>query len=169
MVCCTTSSGQTALGQPETDEAMPRIEFDFADLGREDDPTMSIPSLNAVDVESESLSATLCPMKAFSEYLVESILTFVEALGRNMVMLHTDQEPVLMQLLEAWIVFGRRRAHIRERLGQSTKLQPQQSWRGDRDAQGAAAVLCTDVGEQRCQPSRAQDPDGKVQDVKHKE
>ena len=62
---------------------------------------MPIPSLNAVDVGSESLSATLCPPKAFSEYLMESILTFVEALGHNVVMLHSDQEPVLVQLLKA--------------------------------------------------------------------
>ena len=86
---------------PETDEAVPRIEFDFADLGREEDEVLPIPSLNAVDVGSESLSATLCPTKAFSEYLVETILAFVEALGHNVVMLHSDQEPVLVQLLKA--------------------------------------------------------------------
>ena len=74
--------------QPETDEAVPRIEFDFADLGREEDQVLPIPSLSAVDVGSESLSATLCPTKAFSEYLVETILAFVEALGHNVVMLH---------------------------------------------------------------------------------
>ena len=67
--------------QPDTDEAVPRIEFDFGDLGREEDQVLLIPSLNAVDVGSESLSATLCPTKAFSEYLVETILAFVEALG----------------------------------------------------------------------------------------
>ena len=87
--------------QPDTDEAVPRIEFDFADLGREEDQALPIPSLNAVDVGSESLSATLCPTKAFSEYLVETILAFVEALGHNVVMLHSDQEPVLEQLLKA--------------------------------------------------------------------
>ena len=76
--------------QPETDEAVPRIVFDFADLGREEDQVLPIPSLNAVDVGSKSLSATLCPTKAFSDYLVE----FVEALGHNVVMLHSDQEPV---------------------------------------------------------------------------
>ena len=86
--------------QPETDEAVPRIEFDFADLGREEDQVLPIPSLNAVDVGSESLSATLCPTKALSEYLVETILAFVEALGHNVVMLHSDQEPVLVQLLK---------------------------------------------------------------------
>ena len=75
--------------------------FDFADLGREEDQVLPIPSLNAVDVGSESLSATLCPTKAFSEYLVETILAFVEALGHNVVMLHSDQEPVLVQLLKA--------------------------------------------------------------------
>ena len=58
-------------------------------------------SLNAVDVGSESLSATHCPTKAFGEYLVETILAFVEALGHNVVMLHSDQEPVLVQLLKA--------------------------------------------------------------------
>ena len=36
--------------QPETDEAVPRIEFDFADLGREEDHVLPIPSLNAVEV-----------------------------------------------------------------------------------------------------------------------
>ena len=86
--------------QSDTDEAVPRIEFDFADLGREDQ-VLPIPSLNAVDVGSESLSATLCPTMAFCEYLVETILAFVEALGHNVVMLHSDQEPVLVQLLEA--------------------------------------------------------------------
>ena len=87
--------------QPETDEAVPRIEFDFADLGREEEQVLPIPSLNAVDVGSESLSATLCPTKAFSEYLVETILAFVEALGHNVLMLHSHQEPVLVQLLKA--------------------------------------------------------------------
>ena len=87
--------------QPETDEAAPRIEFDFAEVGREEDHVLAIPSLNAVDVGSESLSATLCPTKAFCEYLVETILAFVEALGHNVVMLHSDQEPVLVQLLRA--------------------------------------------------------------------
>ena len=87
--------------QPDTDEAVPRIEFDFADLGREEDQVLPIPSLNAVDVGSESLSATLCPTKAFSEHLVETILAFVEALGHYVVMLHSDQEPVLVQLLKA--------------------------------------------------------------------
>ena len=51
--------------QPETDEAVSRIEFDSAALGREDQAF-------AVDVGSKSLSATLCPTKAFSEYLVET-------------------------------------------------------------------------------------------------
>ena len=103
MVHCGASGGQATLEgqQPDTDEAVPRIEFDFADLGREKDPVLPIPSLNAVDVGSESLSATLCPTKAFSEYLVETILAFVEALGHNVVMLHSDQEPVLVQLLKA--------------------------------------------------------------------
>ena len=42
----------------------------------------------------------LCPTKAFSEYLVEPILAFVEALGHNVVMLHSDQEPVLGTAVE---------------------------------------------------------------------
>ena len=79
---------------------MPRIEFDFADLGREEDQVLPILSFNA-DVGSESLSATLCPTQPFSEYLVETILAFVEPLGHNVVMLHSDQEPVLVQLLKA--------------------------------------------------------------------
>ena len=80
----------------ETDEAVPRIEFYFADLGREDDHVLPfLPS----DVGSESLLTTLCPTKALSECLVETILAFVETLGHNVVMLHSDQEPVLVQLL----------------------------------------------------------------------
>ena len=35
------------------------------------------------------------------EYLLETILAFVEALEHNVVMLHLDQEPVLVQLLKA--------------------------------------------------------------------
>ena len=62
---------------------------------------LPIPSLDAVDVGSESLSATPCPTKAFSEHLLEAILAFVEALGHNVVMLHSDQEPVLVQLSKA--------------------------------------------------------------------
>ena len=92
--------------QPDTYEAVPRIEFDFADLGREEDQVLRNPFLDAVDVGSESLSATLCPTKAFSEYLVETILAFVEALGHNVVMLHSDHQPVLVQLLKA--VYSRR-------------------------------------------------------------
>ena len=81
--------------QAATDEAVPRIELDFAEL----DHSSPIPSLNAVNIGSESLSATLCPTRAFSEYLVEAILAFVEALRHNVVLLHSDQEPVLVQLL----------------------------------------------------------------------
>ena len=85
--------------QSETDEAVPRIDFDFAELEREEDQALPIPSLNAVDVGSESLSATLCPTKAFREYLAETTLAFVEVLRHNVVMLHPNQEPVLVQLL----------------------------------------------------------------------
>ena len=67
----------------------------------DENQVLPIPSLNAVDVGFESLSATQCPTKAFSKYLVETILAFVEALGHNVVMLHSDQEPVLVQLLRA--------------------------------------------------------------------
>ena len=45
--------------KPETDEAVQRIEFESADLGREEDQAV------AVDVGSESLSVKLCPMKSF--------------------------------------------------------------------------------------------------------
>ncbi|CAK0793479.1 unnamed protein product [Prorocentrum cordatum] len=93
------SEDPTGLSAEEA--AIPRIEFDFAEIGRESDASPGIPSLNGVDVGSESLSATLCPSKAFSEYLVETILAFVDALGHNAVLLHSDQEPVLVQLLKA--------------------------------------------------------------------
>ena len=87
--------------QPETDEAVPRMEFDSEDLEREDDRTLSTSSLNAFDVGSESLSARLCSRKVFSEYLAETTLAFVEILGFNTVTLHSDQEPLLVQMLKA--------------------------------------------------------------------
>ena len=108
MVRCGGSGGHATLEEQQaaTDEAAPRIEVDFAELGRVEDQTLPIPSLNAVDVGSESLSANLCPTKGLSEHLVETILAFVEALGRNVVILHSDQEPVMVQVL--WAVQSRR-------------------------------------------------------------
>ena len=84
--------------QPETDEAVSRIEFDSAELEREEDQTLSTSSLNASDDGSESSTATLCSTKEFSEYLTETTLAFVEVLGHNVMMVHSDQEPVLVQL-----------------------------------------------------------------------
>ena len=81
--------------QPETDEAVSRTEFDSAELEREEDRTLSTSSLNAFDDGSESSTATLCSTKAFSEELA-----FVEVLRHNVVMLHPDQELVLVQLLK---------------------------------------------------------------------
>ena len=81
--------------QPETDEAVSRIEFDSTELEREEDQTLPTSSLNAFDDGSESSTATLCFTKAFSEQLA-----FVDVLGHNVVMLHSDQEPVLVQLLK---------------------------------------------------------------------
>ena len=66
MVHCGASCGQAAFeggSNQKIDEAVPRIDFDFADFGREEDQVLPIPSLNAVDVGSESLSATLVPRK----------------------------------------------------------------------------------------------------------
>ena len=98
------SGGQAAFevgsNQKQTKPCQ-ELRSDFADLGREEDQVLPIPSLDAVHVGSESLSATLCPTKAFGEYLVDIILAFVEALGHNVVKLHSDQEPVLVQLLKA--------------------------------------------------------------------
>ena len=85
--------------QPETVEAVSRIEFDSAELEREEDQTLSTSSLNAFDDGSESSTATLCSTKAFGEYLAETALAFVEVLG-HVKMLHSDQEPVLVRLLE---------------------------------------------------------------------
>ena len=87
--------------QPETDEAVSTIEFDSAELEREEDRTLSTSSLNGCDDGSESLTATPCSTKAFSEHLTETTLAFVEVLGHNVGMLHSDQEPVLVQLLKA--------------------------------------------------------------------
>ena len=58
--------------QPETCEAVSRIEFESAELGREEDRTLSTSSLNVCDDGSESLTATLCSTKDFSEHLTES-------------------------------------------------------------------------------------------------
>ena len=79
--------------QPETDEAASRVEFDSAELEREEDQTLSTSSLNVFDDGSESSTATLCFTKAFSEQMA-----FVEVHGHNVVMLHADQELVLVQL-----------------------------------------------------------------------
>ena len=79
--------------QPETDESVSRTEFDSAELEREEDQTLSTSSLNAFDDGSENSTATLCSTKAFSEQVA-----FVEVLRHNVVMLHSDQEPVLVQL-----------------------------------------------------------------------
>ena len=87
--------------QPDTNETVPRSEFDFADFGRKEGQVLPILSPNTVDVGSESLSATLCPTKAFSEYLVETIEVFVEALALNVVILHSDHEPLMVELLKA--------------------------------------------------------------------
>ena len=73
---------------------MSRIEFDSAELEREEDQTLSTSSLNASGDGSESSTATLCSTKAFSKYLTETTLAFVEVLGRNAMMLHSGQELV---------------------------------------------------------------------------
>ena len=44
--------------EPETDEAVSRIEFDSAELEREEDQTLSTSSLDAFDDGSESSTAT---------------------------------------------------------------------------------------------------------------
>ena len=64
--------------QPETDEAASRTEFDFAELEREENRTLSTSSLFASDYESESSTATLFSTKAFSEQLA-----FVEVHRHN--------------------------------------------------------------------------------------
>ena len=79
---------------------MSRIEFDSAELEREEDQTSSTSSLNAFDDGSESSTATLCSTKAFSEHLTETTGAFVEVLGHNAMVLHSDQELVLVQLLK---------------------------------------------------------------------
>ena len=72
MVHCCASGGQATFEGAATrnNEAVSRIEFDSADLGREEDQAF------AVDVGSESLSAIFWPTKASSEYLEETILAF---------------------------------------------------------------------------------------------
>ena len=109
--------------KPETDEAGLRIEFDSAELEREEDRTLSTSSLNAFDDGSESLTATLFSTKAFSGYLAESTLAFVEVLGHNVVMLHSDQELVLVQLLKT--VQRRRFERTSVRHGPKTSHQSQ--------------------------------------------
>ena len=55
--------------QPETDEAVLRIEFDSAELEREEDQTLSTSSLDASGDGPESSTAILCSTKTFSEHL----------------------------------------------------------------------------------------------------
>ena len=109
--------------QPETDEAVSRIEFDSAELEREEDQTLSTSCLNAFDDGSESSTATLCSTKAFSEYLTETTLAFVEVLRHNVLMLHPDQELVLVQLLKT--VQSRRLERTSVRHGPRTSHQSQ--------------------------------------------
>ena len=66
-----------------------------ADEPREEDQMLTTFSLNAFDDGSESSTATLCSTKAFSEQLA-----FVEVLGHTVMMLHSDQEPMFVQLLK---------------------------------------------------------------------
>ena len=54
---------------------------------------------------------------------METILAFVEALGHSVVMLHSDQEPVLVQLLKA--VQSRRVKRILVRHGPRASHQSQ--------------------------------------------
>ena len=82
---------------------------------------MSTSSLNAFDDGSESSTATLCSTKAFTEYLTETTLAFVEVLGHNVVMLHLDQDLVLVQLLKT--VQNRRPIETSVRHGSRTCLQ----------------------------------------------
>ena len=98
MMCCSAAADEPHLReqQPETDEAVSRTEFDSAELEREEDQTLSTSSLNASGDGSESSTATLCSTKAFSEYLAETTLAFVEVLGHNVTILHSDREPVLV-------------------------------------------------------------------------
>ena len=91
--CVQAPNNATRQRQPETDEAASRVEFDSAELEREEDQTLSTSSLNVFDDGSESSTATLCFTKAFSEQMA-----FVEVHGHNVVMLHADQELVLVQL-----------------------------------------------------------------------
>ena len=66
--------------QPETDEAVSRIEFDFVKFKRGEDQTSSTSSLNTFDDGSESSTAILCSTEAFGEYLTETSVAFVEVL-----------------------------------------------------------------------------------------
>ena len=68
--------------QAVTDEAASRIDFDPAELEREDQ-TLSTSSLNTFDDGSESSTATLCSTNALSEHLAETTLAFVEVLRHN--------------------------------------------------------------------------------------
>ena len=111
--------------QPETDEAVSRIEFDSAELNREEDQTLSTSSLNAFDDESESSTATLCSTKASSEYLTETTLAFVGVLGHNVMMQHSDQELVLVQLLKT-CTEQRFRTHVGETWSENQTSESEQ-------------------------------------------
>ena len=92
----------------------------FADLGREEDQVLpNPPSMQSM------LALRACPTKAFSEYLVETIFAIVEALGHSAVMLHSDQEPVLVQLLKA-VQSRRVQANTGETWPESQPPEPRQ-------------------------------------------
>ena len=78
---------------------MSRIDFDLAELAREEGQTLSTSSLTVFDDGSESSTPTFCSTKEFSEYLEETTLAFVD-LGHNAMVSHPNQDPVLMQLLK---------------------------------------------------------------------
>ena len=93
------------------DEPHLREQQPEAELEREEDQTLSTSSL------------TLCSTKAFSEHLPETTLAFVEVLGHNVMMLHSDPEPVLVQLSKA--VQNRRFERTSVRHGPRTSHQSQ--------------------------------------------
>ena len=146
MVRCGANGGQAALEgqQPETDEAVPRSSLTL----RNSDERRIKCCQSLLPTQSMLAPRAPCPTKAFSEYLVETILAFVEALGHNVVMLNSDQEPLLVHLLKA--VQSRRVKRTLVRHDPKTRTRAFLSglagiWDGEWGVVAATHISCRDI------------------------
>ena len=97
------------------------------------------------DAASGAIHAVYCPSKTATEYMVQVVAKFINGLGYDRVILHTDQEPSIMkqakevQKARARPVItrtGARYSHqsqgLVERAVRTVKGQPRAIWTADR-------------------------------------